>query len=463
MTEMGNGQAILRVESVRKSFGGINAVDGCTLSVNPQSVTGLIGPNGAGKSTLFNLIAGLYRPDGGEIWFNNTRIDGLPPYEIVHLGLTKTWQIPHELRNMTVLENLVLGAKHNAGEHLLNLFIQPGKVRQDEKSLRVRAREVLRATQLESLANEHAKALSGGQKKLLELARAMMTEPALILLDEPVAGVNPTLAGSLMDLIDRLRRDGRTFFLIEHDMNVVMNRCDRVIVMHQGRTIAEGTPASVKANPTLIKTIFGLLRPTAGRVAFQGEDITGMHPRDLVLKGLAYVPQSNNTFPSLTVLENLEMGAITRRTSPIPMPWNRRGTLPDRSRQMTDAQIRRRAIGTLNLFPNLRPKVRERAGALSGGEQQMVALAKSMMLDPDVLLIDEPSAGLAPKLVDMVFSKIVEINGKGTAVVMVEQNAKKALAIANRGYILETGRNRFEGTGPQLLQDPNVAKLYLGG
>jgi ABC-type branched-subunit amino acid transport system ATPase component len=257
MTEMGNDRAILRVESVRKSFGGINAVDGCTLSVNPQSVTGLIGPNGAGKSTLFNLIAGLYRPDGGEIWFNNTRVDGLPPYEIVHLGLTKTWQIPHELRNMTVLENLVLGAKHNAGEHLLNLFIRPGKVRQDEKSLRVRAREVLRATQLESLANEHAKALSGGQKKLLELARAMMTEPALVLLDEPVAGVNPTLAGSLMDLIDRLRRDGRTFFLIEHDMNVVMNRCDRVIVMHQGRTIAEGTPTSVKANPAVIDSYLG--------------------------------------------------------------------------------------------------------------------------------------------------------------------------------------------------------------
>jgi branched-chain amino acid transport system ATP-binding protein len=257
MTGTGDDGAILRVESVRKSFGGINAVDGCTLSVKPQSITGLIGPNGAGKSTLFNLIAGLYRPDGGEIWFNNTRVDGLPPYEIVQLGLTKTWQIPHEFRNMTVLENLVLGAKHNAGEHLLNLFIQPGQVRQDEKTLRVRAREILRATQLESLANEHAKALSGGQKKLLELARAMMTEPALVLLDEPVAGVNPTLAGSLMDLIDRLRRDGRTFFLIEHDMNVVMNRCDRVIVMHQGRTIAEGTPASVKANPAVIDSYLG--------------------------------------------------------------------------------------------------------------------------------------------------------------------------------------------------------------
>jgi len=130
---------------------------------------------------------------------------------------------------------------------------------------------------------------------------------------------------------------------------------------------------------------------------------------------------------------------------------------------MNDAQIRDRAIQTIELFPNLQPKLRERAGALSGGEQQMVALAKSMMLDPEVLLIDEPSAGLAPKLVEMVFSKIAEINEKGTAVVMVEQNAKKALAIADRGYVLETGRNRFQGTGQGLLHDPQVGKLYLGG
>ena len=213
---------------------------------------------------------------------------------------------------------------------------------------------------------------------------------------------------------------------------------------------------------TLIKTIIGLLRPTGGRVLFQGIDITGFPPRDLVLMGLAYVPQSNNTFPTLTVLENLEMGAITRRISPIPHPWNRSRD-PRRPRMMNDAQIRERAITTIELFPNLEPKLRERAGALSGGEQQMVALAKSMMLDPDVLLIDEPSAGLAPKLVDMVFSEIVEINEKGTAVVMVEQNAKKALAISGRGYVLETGRNRFEGTGEGLLHDADVGKLYLGG
>ncbi len=248
---------ILGAERVVKTFGGIVAVDRCTLTVAPKSVTGLIGPNGAGKSTLFNIIAGLYRPDDGAIWFNGKRIDGLPPFEIVRLGLTKTWQIPHELRNLTVLENVVLAAKDNPGEHLLNLFVKPREVVRAEKMWRARAREVLKLTQLDALANEHAKGLSGGQKKLLELARALMSDPSLVLLDEPVAGVNPTLAGSLMDLIERLRQSGRTFFLIEHDMNVVMNRCDRVIVMHQGRTIADGTPASVKSNPVVIDSYLG--------------------------------------------------------------------------------------------------------------------------------------------------------------------------------------------------------------
>jgi len=213
---------------------------------------------------------------------------------------------------------------------------------------------------------------------------------------------------------------------------------------------------------TLIKTIFGLLRPTEGRVLFRDRDITGFHPRDLVIMGLGYVPQTNNTFPTLTVLENLEMGAITRRISPLPNPWNR-GHDRTQSRMMNDAEIRERATETIEMFPNLQPKLREPAGSLSGGEQQMVALAKSMMLDPDVLLIDEPSAGLAPKLVDTVFSKIVEINERGTGIVMVEQNAKKALAVADRGYVLETGRNRFAGTGEWLLHNADVGKLYLGG
>jgi branched-chain amino acid transport system ATP-binding protein len=249
--------ALLEVQDVEKSFGGIRAVDRCSLTVEPQSITGLIGPNGAGKSTLFNIIAGLYRPDGGEIWFAGQRIDGLPPYTIVQLGLTKTWQIPHELKKLTVLENVVLAAKGHHGDRLTNLFLRPVLVRQDERRLRKQAQSVLEMTQLGSLAHEEASSLSGGQKKLLELARALMTEPAIVLLDEPVAGVNPTLASSLMDLIEQLRQQGRTFFLIEHDMNVVMKRCDTVIVMHQGRKIAQGPPEAVRRDPVVIDSYLG--------------------------------------------------------------------------------------------------------------------------------------------------------------------------------------------------------------
>src|SRR5437899_7570107 len=214
---------------------------------------------------------------------------------------------------------------------------------------------------------------------------------------------------------------------------------------------------------TLVKAMFGLIRPTGGRVEFRGKDITGSAPRDLVMMGLGYVPQTSNTFPTLTVLENLEMGAITRRISPIPTPWNRPSTTRTRSRMMKDAEIRKRATDAIAMFPNLQPKLRELAGTLSGGEQQMVALAKSMMLDPDVLLIDEPSARLAPTLVPAVFSEPVEINDGGTGIVIAEQTAKKALATADRGYVLGTGRNRFTGTGESLLHDADVGKLYLGG
>jgi branched-chain amino acid transport system ATP-binding protein len=274
--------AILEVRDVKKSFGGIRAVDRCSLTVEPRSITGLIGPNGAGKSTLFNIIAGLYRPDGGEILFAGERpgrdgsrskrrtlrrrrpatrgaqrIDGLPPYSIVQLGLTKTWQIPHELKKLTVLENLVLAARGHHGDRFTNLFLRPRLVRRDEERFRKQAQSVLAMTQLGSMAHEEAASLSGGQKKLLELARALMTDPALVLLDEPVAGVNLTLASSLMDLIEQLRQQGRTFFLIEHDMNVVMKRCDTVIVMHEGRKIAEGTPEAVRRDPVVIDSYLG--------------------------------------------------------------------------------------------------------------------------------------------------------------------------------------------------------------
>jgi branched-chain amino acid transport system ATP-binding protein len=242
---------------VSKRFGGIRAVDGCSLAVRPRTITGLIGPNGAGKSTLFNLLAGLYAPDEGEILFDGERLDGLPPYQVVRRGLIKTFQIPRELRNMTVLENLMVAAPRTPGETLVDLVVRPFDIKKAEREVVVKAEVHLNLVGLRHLRDEYARNLSGGQKKLLELARALMAAPKMVLLDEPVAGVNPTLAQQILRLIEQLRDQGLTFFLIEHDMDVVMKRCDWIIVMHQGRTLVEGVPEEIKTNPRVIESYLG--------------------------------------------------------------------------------------------------------------------------------------------------------------------------------------------------------------
>jgi branched-chain amino acid transport system ATP-binding protein/neutral amino acid transport system ATP-binding protein len=192
---------------------------------------------------------------------------------------------------------------------------------------------------------------------------------------------------------------------------------------------------------TLIKTVFGLLRPREGKIELHGEDISGEKPHTITRRGMSYVPQLDNVFPTLTVEENLEMGAIARKG--------------------TDKQERIAAM--YELFPRLGERRRQPAGTMSGGERQMVAMARALMPDPQVLLLDEPSAGLAPAFVDAIFEKVQEINSTGVTMLMVEQNARRALAMSHRGYVLDLGKNRFEGRGIDLIHDPKVAELYLGG
>jgi len=248
---------MLEVVDLEKNFGGIKAVDGCSLKVEQGSITGLIGPNGAGKTTLFNLITGFYAPDGGEIWFSGERIGGLSPHKIARRALTRTFQIPRELKEMTVLENLMVVPENQVGERIWNSFFRPGVVRRQEREIRDEALEVLEFVELIDLANEYAKNLSSGQKKLLELARTLMAEPKMILLDEPGAGVNPTLMKKLTRNIENLRQRGKTFFLIEHDMDLIMNLCDTVIVMNKGRQLAEGTPDEIKKNESVLEAYLG--------------------------------------------------------------------------------------------------------------------------------------------------------------------------------------------------------------
>jgi branched-chain amino acid transport system ATP-binding protein len=250
--------AIFESEGVVKRFGGIRALDGASLSVREGSVTALIGPNGAGKTTFFNVVTGFYRADHGRAVFDGHEILGHPPYAIARLGMVRTFQITKALARMPVIDNMMLGAREQPGERLINVVFRPGAWRRREAEVREQAMELLEIFNLTPLADAYAGTLSGGQRKLLELARALMTRPRFLLLDEPMAGINPTLGRRLLDHMQRLRtEEGVTFLFIEHDMEVVMNHADRVIVMAQGRVIADGEPHEVRADQAVIDAYLG--------------------------------------------------------------------------------------------------------------------------------------------------------------------------------------------------------------
>jgi len=316
---------ILEVEDLRKTFGGITAVDGATFDVEEGTITGLIGPNGAGKTTTFNLISGFYMPDDGQIRYRDTDLQeimrpsgteqgiwmtasGLTfggagiaaaaaagtsavglggaalvgaglgaglyqaeervkddyfdvkhfrPFRVSQAGLSRTFQITRELQGMTVLENLLLAPQDQPGENLANAWFRRGLVDETEASVRERAVEMLEFLELDHLADEQAGNLSGGQRKLLELGRVLMTDPELILLDEPVAGVNPTLTTKLLERIENLREEGYTFCIVEHDMEVIMNLSDTIIVMDQGKKLMQGTPEQVQSDERVIDAYLG--------------------------------------------------------------------------------------------------------------------------------------------------------------------------------------------------------------
>jgi neutral amino acid transport system ATP-binding protein len=250
--------AILRVEDVTKRFGGIHAVDGASMNVREGSITALIGPNGAGKTTLFNVLTGFYKPDRGRVEFEGGAVEGRPPYALARLGMVRTFQITKALARMSVLDNMMLAAPDQPGEHLRNVILRPRSVRRREREVRQQALEVLGTFNLRDKADEYAGTLSGGQRKLLELARALMARPRLLMMDEPMAGINPTLGRRLLDHIQALRREqGISCLFIEHDMEVVMGRSDRVIVMAEGKVIADGEPEEVRRNEAVIDAYLG--------------------------------------------------------------------------------------------------------------------------------------------------------------------------------------------------------------
>jgi neutral amino acid transport system ATP-binding protein len=248
---------LLSAKGLSKSFGGICAVNNADLDVPQGSITGLIGPNGAGKTTLFNLLSNFIRPDKGEVFLDGQPIHQLPPYQIALKGCVRTFQVARVLSRLTVLENMLLASPGQTGENFLKVWFQGAKIRQQEQENRAKALDILDSIGLVEKAQDYAGALSGGQRKLLEIGRALMTEPKLILLDEPAAGVNPTLIGQISDHIIEWNRQGITFLIIEHNMDVIMSLCHHVWVLAEGTNLADGIPSEIQKNERVLKAYLG--------------------------------------------------------------------------------------------------------------------------------------------------------------------------------------------------------------
>ncbi|MEX0971380.1 MAG: ABC transporter ATP-binding protein [Paracoccaceae bacterium] len=249
---------MIKVDNLHMHFGGIHAVDGTSIEIAKGSITGLIGPNGAGKTTLFNVIAGHYTPTSGTVWLDGQDITGLPPHELFHRGLLRTFQIAHEFSTLSVRENLMMVPGEQAGETLWNAWFKGKAVRNQEAEVRRKADEVIEFLEISHVADELAGNLSGGQKKLLELGRTMMVDAKIVFLDEVGAGVNRTLLNTIGDAILRLNKErGYTFCMIEHDMDFIGRMCDPVIVMAEGRVLAQGSADEVKSNEAVIEAYLG--------------------------------------------------------------------------------------------------------------------------------------------------------------------------------------------------------------
>ncbi|MGQ0830896.1 MAG: branched-chain amino acid ABC transporter ATP-binding protein/permease [Microthrixaceae bacterium] len=513
------GTPVLEVSDLRLSFGGLAALSGVDLAIEGGTIHALIGPNGSGKSTLVNVVSGIYAPDSGRVMFGGIDLSATPPHRRAHVGVARTFQSCQVWRRMTVLENVLVGAHSRTPGGLLRSTLLPTWLRPWERRAHERALGLLRFVGLAERACDSAGSLPFADQRRLEIARALAADPGLLILDEPAAGMHPTEVHQLVELVQRVRSLGITVLLIEHHMEVVTELADRVTVLSFGRVIAEGTPEQVAADAnvieaylgddqdesarlvvdvrsrggtdpevavpmlsvsalrvrygsapalhsvdlevfpgevvaligangagktTTLKTISGvseLLKSVRGEIRFEGQRIDRLPAHEIARLGIVHVPEGRRMFPESTVEENLLLGANLRRDDGV---W-------------TDIDA------VYEQFAVLGSRRHQPAGLLSGGEQQMLAIGRALMARPRVLLLDEPSLGLAPIIVDEVFSVLRGLAEERVTILLVEQLATRALALADRAYILEAGRIVKTGDASDLARDPEVAVAYLGG
>jgi len=486
----------LRVDHVTKRFGGVTAVDDVTFAVLPGEAVAVIGPNGAGKSSLLKMLSGVYRPDAGSIRFGDLVIDALPAHAVPRHGIGLAHQIPRPFKGLTVRENITVGAMAHLGAR-----------RPRERHAFVES--VLRTCGLSAKAGTSAGALRLLDLKRLELARALSVNPSLILLDEVAAGLNGRDLEQVIELIRTISAQGRSVMLVEHVEGVVASLVNRVLVIDWGKLIAEGTPAQVAADErvravylgglqatarparevtvadaapallhvgevttaygdivalrqvsieirpaeivavlgangagksTLAGTVSGLLRPASGTVEFAGRDVTRQPAFARNRAGIAHCPEGRRIFVDLTVRDNLLLAGTD---------VNKR-----------ERQIRLAAVH--DIFPMLGERADRRAGALSGGQQQMLAIGRAMMSDPRLLVCDEISLGLAPVAIDALYEALQRIRNRGVAVLLIEQNVRRSVTVADRVYVLERGRVSYSGDPAPLADERTLNEFYFG-
>ena len=490
----------LEVRDLGITFGGIKAATAVTFTAPPGKVTSVIGPNGAGKTTVLNLIGGFYRPDSGSIRLGERELAGRAAWKVARAGIARTYQTTKLFATMSIVDNVLIALRRGR----LGSMAADAASRGDRDA----AEALLAFVGYHGSLSTPAGDLPHVDRRLVEIARALAMRPRVLLLDEPAAGLMRSDKDALSRLIRRIADLGIAVILVEHDMLLVMGISDAVIVLDAGVRIAAGSPIEVRHDPRVLKAylgggemrarprttpwsgahdavlttvkltagygaapvldnvsldvrpgemvtiigsngagksttmraISGLLRPVDGAIVLDNVPINELETHQIARRGLALVPEGRQVFPELSVFDNLVLGAHSRK----------------------DADRDDEIAGLLERFPRLKERLTIRAGLLSGGEQQMLAIARGLMAKPRILLLDEPSLGLAPAMINELFDILAGLRDEGVTILLVDQMAALALTVADRGYVLELGKIVRSDNATGLADDPELEAAYLG-